>query len=164
MIKNYITFPWTVWHEINNKHSYSSSKQIYSSTSFVCYSNYSQHGLRAKKRVIHAASSPKVKHIKITSHWKKKRNHFDIKSWVTGGPKIRPAIPSDWRILTLNIESTQKLTLNIESIQILTLNIESIQSQLKNWLSISSQFESNPINQCQFESSQSNHSESRVEF
>ena len=29
---------------------------------------------------------------------RKKRSHFDLKSWVTGGTKIRPEIPSNWRI------------------------------------------------------------------
>ena len=28
-------------------------------------------------------------------HWKKKWSHFDLKSWVTGGTKIRPGIPSN---------------------------------------------------------------------
>ena len=31
-------------------------------------------------------------------HWKKKLSHFDLKSWVIGGTKIRPGIPSNWRI------------------------------------------------------------------
>ena len=35
------------------------------------------------------------------SHWKKKWSHFDLKSWVTGGTKIRPGILSNWRILKL---------------------------------------------------------------
>ena len=46
-------------------------------------------------------------------YWKKKWSHFDRKSWVTGGTKIRPGIPSKWEIFE------------------------------SNWLSISSQFDSN---------------------
>ena len=41
-------------------------------------------------------------------HWKKKWSHFDLKSWVTGGTKIRPGISSYWTILEsywLDIES-----------------------------------------------------------
>ena len=34
-------------------------------------------------------------------HWKKKWSHFDLKSWVTGGTKIWPGIPSNWRIFEL---------------------------------------------------------------
>ena len=30
-----------------------------------------------------------------TLHWKKKWSHFDLKSWVTGGTKIRHGIPSN---------------------------------------------------------------------
>ena len=43
-----------------------------------------------------------------TLHWKKKWSHFDLKSWVTGGTKIRPGIPSNWIIfesIWLDIES-----------------------------------------------------------
>ena len=49
----------------------------------------------------------------LFQHWKKKWSHFDLKSWVTGVTKIRPGIPSNWRIYELN------------------------------WLEISSQFDSN---------------------
>ena len=35
-------------------------------------------------------------------HWKKKLSHFDLKSWVTGGTKIWPGIPSNWRIFESN--------------------------------------------------------------
>ena len=35
-------------------------------------------------------------------HWTKKRSHFDLKSWVTGGTKIQPGIPSNWRIFESN--------------------------------------------------------------
>ena len=41
-------------------------------------------------------------------HWKKKWCQFDLKSWVTGGTKIRTWIPSNWRIFEsswLDIES-----------------------------------------------------------
>ena len=36
------------------------------------------------------------------THWKKKWSHFDLKSWVTGGSKIRPGIPTNWRIFESN--------------------------------------------------------------
>ena len=35
-------------------------------------------------------------------HWKKKWSHFDLKSRVTGGTKIRPGISSNWRIFESN--------------------------------------------------------------
>ena len=69
----------------------------------------------------------------IQIHWKEKGSHFDLKSWVTGGIKIWPKVPSNWRIFKsnwLDIESQiNNVTLNIESIcQIVnfTLNVESI--------------------------------------
>ena len=34
--------------------------------------------------------------------WNKKRSHFDLKSWVTGGTKITPGIPSYRRIFESN--------------------------------------------------------------
>ena len=61
-------------------------------------------------------------------HWKIKWSHFDLKSWVTEGTNIQPAILSDWRIFEsnwLDIESQIKLRVN------------------KKWLSLSSQFDSN---------------------
>ena len=65
----------------------------------------------------------------VFPHWKK-WSHFDLKSWVTGGTKIWPGIPNNWRIFESN-------WLDIESqIDNLTLIIELI------WLSISSQFDS----------------------
>ena len=36
------------------------------------------------------------------NHWKKKWSYFDLKSWVTGGTKIRPGIPSNSRIFESN--------------------------------------------------------------
>ena len=46
-------------------------------------------------------------------------SHFDLKSWVTGGTKIRPGIQSNWRIFEskwLDIGSQFELTCwNIES-------------------------------------------------
>ena len=35
-------------------------------------------------------------------HFKKKMSHFYLKSWVSGGTKIRPGIPSNWRIFESN--------------------------------------------------------------
>ena len=60
---------------------------------------------------------------RLVIHWKKKWSHFDLKSWVTGGTKIRPGIPSNRRMIESN-----------------WLDIE---SQILNWLSISNQFDSN---------------------
>ena len=37
-----------------------------------------------------------------SEHWKKKLSQVDLKSWVTGGTKIRPGIPSNWRIFEWN--------------------------------------------------------------
>ena len=34
----------------------------------------------------------------VLQHWKKNLSHFDLKRWVIGGTKIRPGIPSNWRI------------------------------------------------------------------
>ena len=48
-------------------------------------------------------------------HWKKKLSQFDQKSWVTGGTKIRPRIPSNWKIVESN-------WLDIES-QIVRVNL-----------------------------------------
>ena len=84
-------------------------------------------------------------------HCQKKLSHVDLKNWVTGGTKIRPGIPSSWRIFESNFDSQYRvnLTLNIGSIWLsisgqfdsqyrvnLTLNIGLI------WLSISGQFDS----------------------
>ena len=48
---------------------------------------------------------------------RKKWSHFDLKSWVTGGTRVRFWIPSNQRIYDLNwldIASHFYLTLNIE--------------------------------------------------
>ena len=84
------------------------------------------------------------------SHWKKKWNHFDLKSWVSGGTKIRPGIPTNWRIFEstwLDIESQFDPGFRVigEYLRQIdsqywgksTLNIES------NWISILSQIDSN---------------------
>ena len=90
--------------------------------------------------------------MRVTTHWKEK-------SLVTFGIKIRPGIPSNWRIFKSNWLSMSSqfdsqcrvnLTLNVESIWLsmssqfdsqcrvnLTLNVESV------WLSMSSQFDTN---------------------
>ena len=63
------------------------------------------------------ASCIRIKHLMQQSesfrlvysvHWKKGWSHFDLKSWVTGGTKIRQEIPSNLRIfesIWLDIES-----------------------------------------------------------
>ena len=53
--------------------------------------------------------------MRIGMHWKKKLSHFDLKSWVTGGTKIR--IFKEY-LSEIDVESElvkKNLTLNIES-------------------------------------------------
>ena len=38
-------------------------------------------------------------------HWKKKWSHFDLKSWVTGGTKIRPEIVLIWLSILSHFDS-----------------------------------------------------------
>ena len=45
----------------------------------------------------HGEKSNLIKYNSVL-HWKKKWSHFDLKSWVHGGTKFRPRIPSNWRI------------------------------------------------------------------
>ena len=85
-----------------------------------------------------------------TIHREKKLRHFDLKSWVTGGTKIRPCKVGNWEYLSqFNSQCWVNLTLNVDSIWLsmliqfdsqcwfnLTLNVESI------WLSMLSQFDS----------------------
>ena len=56
-----------------------------------------------------------------------KMEPFDLKSWVTGGPKIRPGIPSNCRIFQsnwLDIENQiDNWTLNSQIDNILRINI-----------------------------------------
>ena len=59
--------------------------------------------------ILEQLSSVLCRHMDLKEKW----SHFDLKSWVTGGTKIRPVIPSNWKIFE------------------------------SNWLSISSQFDSN---------------------
>ena len=47
-------------------------------------------------------ASAQVRGIILDLHSKKKWSHFDLKSWVTGGSKIRPGIPSNWRLFESN--------------------------------------------------------------
>ena len=89
--------------------------------------------------------------IPIQSSARKKLSHFDLKNWIPGGIKIRPEIPSNWRIFE------------------------------SNWPDVESQFDSNVLQLlgisgqilvCQFDSQNrvnltqifSNYSEFRVEF
>ena len=54
-----------------------------------------------------------------TQSWKKKWSHFDLKTRVTGGTKIRHGIPSNWTIFEsnwLDIGIELELTHHIESI------------------------------------------------
>ena len=66
--------------------------------------------------LIHYFAGPRFE----VPHWKIKWSHFDLKSWVTGATKIRPEIPSNWRISESNrldiVSQIANLTHNIESI------------------------------------------------
>ena len=66
---------------------------------------------------------------------RKKWSHFDLKSWVTGGTKIRSGIPSNWRIFESNWFDIQSQTDSIFRVK-LTRYWES------NWLDIESQTDS----------------------
>ena len=56
-------------------------------------------------------------------HWKEKWSHFDLKSWVTGGTKIRPGIPSNWRILESNWLNIESQIINLTQIFLQLLGI-----------------------------------------
>ena len=74
-------------------------------------------------------------------HWKK-WSHFDLKSWVTGGTKIRTGIPSKWRIFEsnwLDIESQiDSISSKIDSI----LRVKLTRYWELNWLDIENQIDS----------------------
>ena len=84
-------------------------------------------------------------------HWKKNNwSHFDLKSRVTGGTKIRPEIPGNWRIFESNwvdIESQiVNLTCLLWSLWLVlwfVLFDSILRVKLLIWLSIWSQFDSN---------------------
>ena len=60
-------------------------------------------------------------------HWKKKWSHFDLKSWVTGGTKIRPGIPSNWRMFESNwVDIENQFEIDFHKEKKLTLNVKSI--------------------------------------
>ena len=68
-----------------------------------------------------------LKWINLSKSLNEKWCHFDLKSWITGGTKIRPGIQSNWRIFESNwlgIEGEKtNFTLNTESITIQYINI-----------------------------------------
>ena len=66
---------------------------------------------------------------------RKKLSHFDIKSWVTCGTKIRPGKVGNWRIFESN-------WLNIKSQIDSTLRVKLTQHSESNWLNIESQIDS----------------------
>ena len=66
---------------------------------------------------------------------RKKLGHFDIKSWVTCGTKIRPGKVGNWRIFESN-------WLHIESQIDSTLRVKLTQHWESNWLNIESQIDS----------------------
>ena len=100
-------------------------------------------------------------------HREKKLIHFDIKSWVTCGFKIRPGKVDNWRIFEskwLNIKSQIESTLRVKLTQHWESNWLNIESQIystlrvkltqhlkvkltqlceSNWLNIESQIDSN---------------------
>ena len=66
---------------------------------------------------------------------RKTSSHFDIKSWVTCGNKIRPGKVGNWRILESN-------WFNIKSQIDSTLRVQLTQHWESNWLNIESQIDS----------------------
>ena len=78
---------------------------------------------------------------------REKNESFDIKSWVTGGTKIRPGKVGNWSIfesnwLTLRVKLAQHWEsnwLNIESQIDSTLRVKLTQHCESNWLNIASQ-------------------------
>ena len=81
---------------------------------------------------------------------REKLSHFDTKSWITGGTKIRPGKVSNWRIFQsnwLNIESQidstfrVKFRLNIQSQIDSTFRVKSTQHSESNRLNIGSQID-----------------------
>ena len=81
----------------------------------------------------------------MTYTLKEKWSHFDLKSWVTGGTKIRPGIPSNWRIFESIRLKYRKNTIFIVS----------------NWFKYCVELTQYLVNSTQIFS---NYSESRVEF
>ena len=83
--------------------------------------------------------------------------HFDLKSWVNGGNKIRPGIPNNWRIfefIWIDIESlnwrlhwlnneSQNWHLHWVDNESQNWHLHWLDIESQNWLSISSQFRSN---------------------
>ena len=66
------------------------------------------------------------------SYSKKKWSHFDLNTWVSGGTKIRPGIPSNWRIFEsnrLDIESWLKIDYQyrVNLTQIFSTYLESVE-------------------------------------
>ena len=81
------------------------------------------------------ASSRPVQNSYACKLWyteRKKLSHFDIKSWVTCGTKIRPGKVGNWRIFESNWVIIENL---IDS----TLRVKLIQHWQSNWLNIESQ-------------------------
>ena len=120
---------------------------------FVWGSLVSPHSGRYQ-RIFHWHSNRIRMEVILTQiHWRKKLSHFDLKSWVTGGAKIRPGIPSNWKIFEsnwLDVESQFELTLNIKSIWVNLRYWESIQIDSLYRVNLTPVF--------------SNYSKSRVEF
>ena len=77
-------------------------------------------------------------------HRKKKRSHFDPKSWVTGKTKIRPGIQSNWRIFKSNFNTRywESNWLDIESQIDSILRVKLTWYWESNWLDIENQIDS----------------------
>ena len=76
---------------------------------------------------------------------KQKMKSFDLKSWVTGGTKIRPGIPSNWRIFESNWLDNESQFLNEWTLKFLGQNGSifsfSVLCSLGNWLNKIFKFE-----------------------
>ena len=79
--------------------------------------------IRTKKSRRDSSRCPKVLSHALTTrrryiavHWTKKCSHFDLKSWVTGGTKIRLGILSKWRIFESNWKFDSQYRVNFTQI------------------------------------------------
>ena len=89
-----------------------------------------------------ALSSSELLCLQAMIHREKKLSHFDIKSWVTGGTKIRPGKVGNYRIFELNWLNIESNWLNIESQIDSTLRVKLAQHWESSWLNNESQIDS----------------------
>ena len=90
----------------------------------------------------YVSSKKEIKILKWKSSLKQKKwSHFDLKNWVTGGTKIRPGIPSNWRIFESNWLDIEKEFLNCLSIS------SQFDSKILQWLGIPGRILVPPVTQ-----------------